>query len=72
MAGKACYWMKRLLWLSSAGYRSLVWLSPEKLYPPADLDRCKHAQWMELGDSYGRVVGRIVGLNRIGTPQEEQ
>jgi hypothetical protein len=29
-------------------------------------------QWMELGDSYGRIGGRIAGLKGIGTPQEEQ
>jgi hypothetical protein len=46
-------------------------LSSEKLHPAADSDRYRHPQWMELGDSYGRIR-RIVGLKGIGTPQEDQ
>jgi hypothetical protein len=29
-------------------------------------------QWMELGDCYGRIGGRIVAPKGIGTPQEDQ
>jgi hypothetical protein len=29
-------------------------------------------QWMELGDSSGRIGGRIVDLKGMGTPQEDQ
>jgi hypothetical protein len=37
----------------------------------ADIDTTAK-QWMELGDSYGRLGGRIVGPKGIGTPQEDQ
>lgn len=29
-------------------------------------------QWIELGDSYGRVGGKIVSPEEEGTPQESQ
>jgi hypothetical protein len=29
-------------------------------------------QWMELGDSYGRIGGRIASPKEIGTPQKDQ
>jgi hypothetical protein len=29
-------------------------------------------QWMELGDSYGRIGERIMAQKRIGTPHEDQ
>jgi hypothetical protein len=28
-------------------------------------------QWKELGDSYGRITGRIAAHKGIGTPQED-
>ena len=39
-------------------------LSSERLHPAADSDRYRHPQpnkWIEVGDSYGRIGGRIVG-----------
>ena len=50
-------------------------LSSEGLYPVADsTDTDTHKQWMELGDSYGRIGGRIVGpkvdRNSAGRPAE--
>ena len=54
--------------------RNLEQLSSERLNPAADLDRYRpiNKQWMELGDSYGRVGGRIAGPREIRTPQEDQ
>ena len=51
-----------LLMIFMLGGRSPVWLSAERLHPAADSDRCKHPiikQWMELGDSYGRIGRRV-------------
>ena len=38
-------------------------LSSERLNPAADSDRHRHPQpnWMELGNSYGRIGGRTMG-----------
>jgi hypothetical protein len=55
--------------------RSLSWVPTERLPPAADSRQmqtptAKH--WMELGDSYRRIGGRITAPKRIGTPQEDQ
>jgi hypothetical protein len=45
-----------------------AWLPYERLHPAADSDRYKiptAKQWMELGDSYGRIGRRIAGPNGI-------
>jgi hypothetical protein len=42
--------------------RSLAWLSSERLHPAADSGQMQIAtakREMELGDSYGRIGGRI-------------
>jgi hypothetical protein len=51
-------------------------LSSEWLYPANDSDRYRHPQqqWLELGDSYGRIGGRIASpkgdRNSTGRPTE--
>jgi len=52
--------------------RCLAWLSSESPDPLTDSDTYTVSQWMEFGNSYGRIGGRIAGSERIGTPQEDQ
>jgi hypothetical protein len=45
--------------------RSLAWLFSERLHPAADSQMQTPTppakQWIELGDSYGRIERRIAG-----------
>ena len=47
-------------------------LSSERLHPAADSDIYRHSakQWMELGDSYGRIGGKVEVLKGITTTTE--
>jgi hypothetical protein len=55
--------------------RSLLWLSSERLYPPADSDRCGHpfpnSRW-SLGTLIKEQGGGLWALKEIETPQKVQ
>ena len=51
-------------------YVVLQEVPPSSLLRQAQTPTAK--QWMELGNSYGRIGGRIEALKGIGIPQEDQ